>query len=281
MAPNEHGICAIPASQMCSGASEAPRGELSVIDRARAAQERWREQPLPTVLERELQVEILMANFEVISSTERFPEISIMYQALFHRTKTFTTTVRALANATAAQAPQHWAGAGCLLVDWTVNVFRHEKIGIERFLHSQRVSLYWMLDETLLHILLDQWENDSSRIPWDKATAPICLALSKADNMVPGWLERDADEFRKWHDSMDRTMELKKNVLVQDYFKRSRTFLHQSTRINEIWRTVRMCGKGFLPAELANAIVEDVSRSEKLPMGNLRTLYFPKGKGQL
>ena len=165
-----------------------------------------------------------------------------------------------------------------MLVDWTVNVLRHEKIGFERFLQGQRESIYWILDDALLHILVDQWEDEFAKMPWDKATAPICLALTKAYEMIPGWAERDLEETLRW--AVRPPDYAPKEMLEDGYFKRSRKFLEHSLRIHEIWRTVRLGGKGLLPAELANVIVEDVAAFEELPIGDLRTVYFPKGKGK-
>lgn len=224
-----------------------------------------------------LQAEILTANHEVLCSIENLRQVPAVYQALFHRTRRFAATVRDLvAASTAAQAPYHWAIAACLLIDWSVDVVRHKKIEFETFLHSQRESIYWILDDALLRILIDQWEDSTSSIPWDVATAPLRIALTKVQPLISEWADQDFEEKRKWNAYMCPP----KEIIEDGYFKLSRRFLLQSTRIHEIWWTVRVIGKGQLPNELANVIVEDVSKFEELPTEKLRTLYFPKGKGK-
>ncbi|CAO2655367.1 Nn.00g104310.m01.CDS01 [Neocucurbitaria sp. VM-36] len=236
--------------------------------------DQWVEHRRLASLDAVLQKQFTFANLEVYCDAERLAEIPSIYQMLFYRTKKFADTVRALATTTAAHAPYAWGGAACILIDWTLNVLRHKAVRFHNFLQSQRESIYWILDDALLHILLNQWENDSADIPWDKATAPIRLAFSKAQALIPDWVDQELEELQIW----ELYLTFPKESLEKDYFRRSRQFLEQSTRIHEVWRTVRMCGKGQLPAELANAIVEDVSRSEDLPTGNLRALYFPKDK---
>jgi hypothetical protein len=232
--------------------------------------------------------EVQTLNLQAMITMENLSSIPRIYQTLFHRTRKFATTVRDLVNIT----PQHWATAACLLVDWNVDVLRHPEIGIERFLISQRESLYWILDETLLEICVDQWDPPHSElpcqsaerglntsttvpVPWDVATAPIRLALSKAQTLLPEWSANDLEEMRRWRAYQGNTTA---EQFEKGWFRRSRKFLEESTRVYEIWRTVRLCGGRKLPAELANEIVEDVARFEGLPMDDLRRIYLPKEK---
>jgi hypothetical protein len=232
--------------------------------------------------------EIRCMNTAIIVDLQGLSVIPQIYQTLFYRTREFAATVRKLVDA----APASWAEAACLLVEWSVNVLRHKEVGLERFLHSQRESLYWILDDALLTICVDQWDPQSTTqpsshstqsgtssssmpkpVPWDISTAPITLSLSKAQDLRPMWVARDLKEREKWD-----LISLDPQGLYSDagWFRRSKQFLHESNRIHEIWRTMRRWGGGELPAELANAIVEDVATFENLPMGNLRAHYFSK-----
>ena len=220
--------------------------------------------------------EVDSANFEMWCSMEGLLEVPHIYIELFHRTKTFTTTVQDLVAATIKHAPSRWAEAARLLVDYTVNVLRSEKLGFERFLHSQRESIYWILDDALLRICLDQWEDARLNASWDKVTKPIRVALSDAQEKLPGWAELDFQEMVRIQDHKFESA----GVLVRRYFERTLGFLTESTRVYEIWRTVRMSGLGQLPMELADVIVKDVFDFEKLQTGDLRQLYLSKGKGK-
>ena len=213
----------------------------------------------------------------MLKEIEKLEDVPAVYYALFYHTGAFCISVQDQIRAFAAGAPGNWAKAACLLVDWSVQVLRSDKVGFERFLHTQRYSIYWILDDALLRILADQWEDRSSLVPWDKCTAPICLALSKAQHLIPTWADCDFKEIMKWHPGNFGPAE----ALEDGYFRRSQRFLVQSLRVHEIWRTVTLGGKGMLPAELANAIAEDVARFEGLPLEDLRVLYFPRGKAKV
>jgi hypothetical protein len=226
-----------------------------------------------------------MRSLELINSLDTFLlrcgkegllHIPLIYQTLFHRTKTYAATVRKLVAATSG-APAKWADAACLLVDWSINILRHPSVGFEKFLHSQRESIYWILDDALLRICVEKWDvAPCSRTLWDEATASLRLAIRKAERRIPGWVAREYEELQKW--VAVPSIRLAEKEIEVGYFRRSRMFLRHSTRVNELWRTMRLCAKGQLPAELANVIVEDVSRFEGLPMGDLGRLYLPKNK---
>jgi hypothetical protein len=91
--------------------------------------------------------------------------------------------------------------------------------------------------------------------------------------LLPEWSANDLEEFQRWNASKG---DVRAKCFEKSWFCRSRKFLEESTRVYEIWRTVRLCGGRQLPAELANAIVEDVARFEGLPMDDLRRRYLPK-----
>lgn len=222
-------------------------------------------------------------NLSVLSDMQGLSTIPRIYALLYQRTRTFATTVRSLVD----KAPAMWAEAACLLIDWSVDVLRHREIGLERFLPSQRESLYWTLDDALLRICVDQWDPPEptkspvpqSRtsplsacrvVPWDTASAPVRLSLLKAQELLPLWGEKEL-EYWGWDGAKAEWFEA-------GWFRRSRKFLKESTRIYEIWRTMNRWGEGQLPVELAHAIVEDVASFEGLSMGDLRVMYFPRNK---
>jgi hypothetical protein len=230
-------------------------------------------------------------NLTTLADLQGLSVIRHLYQTLFYRTREFTATVRKLVDA----APALWAETACLLVDWSMDVLRHKEVRLERFLHSQRQSLYWILDDALLTICVDQWDppqsatppsphfaqsrisssSTSKVIPWDIATAPITLALSRAGSLMPLWHAQDLEKREKWElNCLDPQCQ----YFDAGWFQRSKKFLHESTRIHEIWRTLGRWGGGQLPAELANTIMEDVAKFENLPMGDLRTEYSRKEK---
>ncbi|USP81972.1 hypothetical protein yc1106_09246 [Curvularia clavata] len=243
----------------------------------------------PTAAARRLTRDIASMNSAILADIQGLSSIPRVYAALFHRTRKFAATVRQLVRI----APSMWAQAGCLLVDWGVHVLRHPEIGLERFLNSQRESLYWILDDALLRICLDQWDPPQSplapsspsqtcassrfsafvTVPWDVATRPIVQSLANSQTLVPLWDQQDVEEFKRWKTSISEDYSGK--VFEPGWFRRSKKFLRESTRIYEIWRTMRRAGNGQLPAELANVIVEDVAAFENLPLGNLRELYLP------
>lgn len=206
-------------------------------------------------------------------SIEGLSDVPQMYRALFQRTKMFTATVQDLITAVMKHEPARWAEAARLIVDYSVVILRSERLGFERFLHSQRGSIYWILDDALLRLCLDRWEITQAAIPWDRATAPIMLTLSDAMEMLPQWIELDVRNMSKLQIDNERSA----RNLPNDYFRRTKAFLHQSTRLFEIWRTVRMSGIGRLPVELVDPIIGDVMSAEKLPTGDLRSLYLSKG----
>jgi hypothetical protein len=76
--------------------------------------------------------------------------------------------------------PTRWAKAARMIVDYSVVILRSERLGFERLLNSQRGSIYWILDDALLHLCLDRWGNAQALMPWDEATVPVILALSEA-----------------------------------------------------------------------------------------------------
>jgi hypothetical protein len=232
-------------------------------------------------------------NISTLADIQGLSAIPQIYQMLFYRTRKFAATVRELVDV----APASWAETACLLVDWGVNVLRHEEVGLERFLHSQRESLYWILDDALLSICMDQWDppqfttlpsshsnqshtssTPTSRVvSWDIATAPVQLALSRVRVLLPHWAAQDLKDWERWGLTCP---DERARYLTAGWFRHSTTFLHESTRIHEIWRTMGKWGGGQLPAELANVIMEDVAKFENLPTVSLRFHYFPKSRGR-
>jgi hypothetical protein len=218
--------------------------------------------------------ELFEANFEVWCSVEGFLGVPHIYRELFQRTKVFTATVQDMVIATMHHTPSKWAEAARLIVDYSVIVLRSENSGFEKFLHSQRESIYWILDDALLRLCLDQWEVDEERHQWVKATQPIKSALLDAHEKLPGWGEMDYRAMLRFQAIAGVASE----YFVASFFNQTERFLHESAKIAEILRTIRMSGIGRLPVELADIIIADVLSFEKLDPEDLRRAYLSKGK---
>jgi hypothetical protein len=171
--------------------------------------------------------------------------------------------------------PSRWAEAARLIVDYTVTILRSERLGFDRFLQSQRESIYWILDDVLCRICLDQWDVDEKKHFWNKTIAPINDALLLAQEKVPEWNELDFKGMLNTKFVSERA----KMLFNANYFKRTQKFLRESGRIGEILRTARMSGIGRLPLELADIIIEDVLCFERLHTDDIRSSYLSKGKG--
>ncbi|KAH7083684.1 hypothetical protein FB567DRAFT_561693 [Paraphoma chrysanthemicola] len=204
-----------------------------------------------------LEFEINHANQDFCSIMAGYHEIPHIYNHLFQHTKRFVATIQDLVAATMKCAPLRWANVARYIVDYSINILRSERLGFEKFLHGQRESIYWILDNALLRICLDQWEFPASNFAWDRATEPIRLAFATASEKLPQWAERDAQAMLKLH-----------FYQVENFQLMTKRYFEKTTRI------------GQLPGELANVIVEDVCNFEKIEMGDLRRLYLPKGKSK-
>ncbi|KAJ4362508.1 hypothetical protein N0V83_010602 [Neocucurbitaria cava] len=139
--------------------------------------EQWDEHKRLANLDLVLQKQLMLANFEVRCDAERLTDIPSIYQTVFHRTGKFASTVEKLATSSvvANGSDGAWGQVACFLVAWTTGVLRHEAVRFHNFLQSQRESIYWILDNALLRILLSQWENDSSPSPTTTTTPGTSL----------------------------------------------------------------------------------------------------------
>jgi hypothetical protein len=221
-------------------------------------------------------VELNEANFEMFCSIEGLLSVPHIYRELFYRTKIFTATVQDMVTATMHHKPSKWAEAARLIVDYSVIVLRSQKVEFEKFLQSQRESIYWILDDALLRLCLDQWEADEKKYLWNKATEPINFALLDAREKLPRWSELDSRSMSAFQGLTDASSK----YFVRTYFEQTQRFLHESGRIAEVWRTVRMSGIGRLPVELADIIIADVLNFEKLQIRDLRQEYLSKAKSK-
>ncbi|KAH8725843.1 hypothetical protein GQ44DRAFT_706609 [Phaeosphaeriaceae sp. PMI808] len=199
-----------------------------------------------------------------------------LYYMLFQRTRTFMAAVEDLVTVTIKQDPLKWGEAASLIVEYSIKVLTSKELGFHGFLHSQRESVYWILDEALLRICLDQWDNERTNKVWDKVTEPIRLALLSAKGKLQDWVKLDLQEHMEyWKMKFSDDY-----IFIKRYFERTLHFLDQSIRLYEIWRTVGMSRIGQLPKELVEVIVEDILDFEDLPAGELRQRHLLKGKGK-
>ncbi|KAH7067552.1 hypothetical protein BKA63DRAFT_536972 [Paraphoma chrysanthemicola] len=212
-----------------------------------------------------LEFEINHANQDFWSVMAGYHEIPHIYNHLFQQTKRFVATIQDLVAATMKCAPLRWADVARYIIDYSINILRSERLGFEKFLQGQRESIYWILDNALLRICLDQWEIPASNFAWDRATEPIRLAFATASEKLPQWAERDAQAMLKVQSRHIENFQL----MTKRYFEKTTRFLKHSVRVI-----------GQLPVELANVIIEDICKFEQIEMGDLRRIYLPKGKGK-
>lgn len=187
-------------------------------------------------MEMKVSSDLHIANIQFLLDQAGYNAIPIIYRRLLHHTSIISTTVSDLARATARLGLSMWAEVARLLVDYSVSIFSSEHLEIDKFLIGQRESLYGILDDALLRLCLDQWEVDAKRARWDKAVEPINIALSLAMEKQQGWLDGYLREMEKFHYHPHEPP----RRLAVGYFKDSQKFLHESARVFEIERTVRL-----------------------------------------
>ncbi len=203
-----------------------------------------------------------------------------LYYALFYRTRKFATELKDELESGIDDTRTAWAERACALVDFSVNEVREKDVCFDQFLNSQRCSIYWILDDALLRILLWQWEDASQKLPWDISTAPLRRALDEAETLIPQWAKAEHESYHKWRNQPMDQCNTTEKFFEQSYFMLSRRFLRESLKIHEVWRAVNVGSKGKLPAELAKGIVDEVLEWEGLPTEDLRNVYFPRKKGK-
>jgi len=232
--------------------------------------------------QREYITEVQHTNKIEVMNLETFHEIEgswlpQTYKTLFFRTKAFIATVKDLIAATRklqiSSASFHAAEMARLIVGFSITIQNTQVFHL--VLNSQRKDIYWMLDDMLVRICLDLWDDMRATASWDKVISPINLALATAQEQLQRCAELDMAVFLETHSELEN---LSLETFTAGHFERTASFLQTSLKISEIWRTVRLSGIGRLPNELANVIIADIFDFEKLPVGDLRLLYLPKGK---
>jgi hypothetical protein len=187
--------------------------------------------------------ELITSNAQFLYDMEGYQCVPIIYRRLLHHTKIIATIVSDLVKATSSLGISMWAEAARLLVDYSVSILSSRNLGTEKFLHSQRESIYWILDDAMLGLCLDQWEDDAKRERWDGAVKPITLALGEAMKKLQGWLDEHLVEMKRFYFEIAHAFPER---LTAGYFKRSQEFLQESARVFEIERTVRLSRIGML-----------------------------------
>ncbi|KAF2111410.1 hypothetical protein BDV96DRAFT_582106 [Lophiotrema nucula] len=170
--------------------------------------------------------------------------------------------------------------AGSLLVDFTISVLREERGGLfEQLLNSQRARIYHMIDEALLRVCLDEWENeDRAALPWNQAIRPLARALSRATELIPSWAKADWADMARYKSCCNENLSDNGAWMEAVYFNRTRKMLEESLELYWVKKKIHACVQQRLPEELIDGIVQNVLAYERLPTGRLRTRYFPKGK---
>jgi hypothetical protein len=152
-------------------------------------------------------------------------------------------------------------------------------------LNSQRHRIYWILDDALLHIILNEWEKPEGHeatpnLPWHKTVAMVVQRISEGTALMPEWAEKDGASHLLVKHPYTPGYDAKESLEMLDgiYFPQSRKFLDES--LKQYWTRwkVNASLKNKLPVELSEVILNDVAVSEEVFMGSLRTKYIAKGK---
>jgi len=109
-------------------------------------------------------------------------------------------------------------------------------------LNSQRQSVYWLLDDALLYISLEWWENSNI---WNPRTVVRDIRLGLSLNKVQWW-ERGS------------------------YFAKSLEFLQESQKVFDIRTSVLLVAGHRLPPELTDQISGYLLYAKGLPLGDIR-----------
>lgn len=221
-------------------------------------------------------------------------QVPRQYKLLLQRTECFIGTVQKL-----TQISEDLDFAASALVDYIVSLFCAEKSWFQCMLNGQRCHILRLLDDALLSMCLEEWDRppvsmELPEVPWNAISAPILWRIDQGLRWVLQWMEMILslsshgtalgwDWLRQWRreEPWPRLYgPVPARWMTDVWFARSRKFLCESEKVYWIRKKVHTCLQGRLPEELAGEIIDEVLLLEKLPVGRLRSEYFPKGKGK-
>ncbi|KAH7138822.1 hypothetical protein B0J11DRAFT_25917 [Dendryphion nanum] len=216
-------------------------------------------------------------NAECYAQFSGLDQIPRIYQTLIQHTASFADSVKQL-----TRLPQSFQHAAALLVDFTINVLLGPNSCFHHMLNGQRAHIYWLLDEAMLHVCLDEWEKLDDTTSWLESIEPLVAKLV-VGIAVSGHM---ADE--NYTALLQKDMPTILSVVREDcyssnlwYFEKSRRFLEESVEMYGVRSKVNGCVQGRLPREIVDIVVDEVLIHEKGVPGSLRSRYMPKGKAAM
>lgn len=227
-------------------------------------------------------INLYIHNAEVYLRERGLSQVPCQYHRLIAHTQSFIETVEAL-----ARLPHDFPNVALLLIDFGFKILEGGKSGFNLMLTSQRCHIFWMLDDALLKMCLDEWErpddgnNTTAETPWHHAIDSLDQRVNNCLSTLPDWayepLLEELEITLGWTWRGHASRELSE-WMESYFFIRSRKFWKESMKIYWTKRKVNACLKDRLPKELADDIIDQVLDFEGLPVERLRTKYFPKGK---
>jgi hypothetical protein len=229
------------------------------------------------------QVQQSLADADVYIFSTGLDQVPRQYRLLAQHTQSFIDIVSQI-----AKLPECFSNAAMMLNDFTTKILFSDGSLFEHMLNSQRGHIFWLLDDGLLRICLDEWERPSSpgsnsETPWNITIAPLREHIAQSFCTVPNWARGNPAFYREralgWSWGK-RPLKEFTDLMEGNYFVRTRMFLAESLKVFYVRRKVNACLRGRVPKELADEIIEDVLIYEGFSPGTLRMKYLPKGKGK-
>lgn len=232
----------------------------------------------------DMQHQQVNANADVFIQTTGLRQVPQQYRLLAQHTQGFVDVVSQI-----AKLPDSFLNAAMMLNDFTTKILFADGSCFENMLNSQRGHIFWLLDDGLLRICLDEWEKpaspgSTSETPWNITIAPLRDHIAQSFSTIPRWANDDPTSHREtalgwtWR---KRPLKEFTDLMEGNHFVRTRKFLAESLKVFYVRRKVNACLGGRLPKEVADEIIEDVLIYEGFASGTLRMKYLPKGKGKL
>jgi hypothetical protein len=164
-------------------------------------------------------------------------QVGWKYSSITLRIKEFIAGARSLAH-----LPNGYELACEALIWFSMTVLHRSDSPFHFMLNSQRQSIYWLLDDALLYIALEWWENCDT---WN------VLAVMKEIR-----LGLNSDMIHRWEHGF--------------YFAKTYAFLNESQKVSDVRSTVLLVAGHRLPPELTDHISAYRLWSKNLPLGDVR-----------
>ncbi|OCL02296.1 hypothetical protein AOQ84DRAFT_189650 [Glonium stellatum] len=166
------------------------------------------------------------------------------YAYVTMRTKEFISEVWRL-----ARLPDGFRLSIDLLVWFSIDVLHRPDSCFSGMLNSQCLNIYWLLDDALLYIALEQWEKASDNWDVHDTITEIETGIATVEPWEYTW-----------------------------YFTKSLEFLKESQAVFDVKSGVMIAAGTRLPLELVDEIVGYLLYEQELPTGDLKTLHDWRSK---